>query len=78
MDFECPLCNSLINISETCPQCGKPMEDRGRVEDFFDPYNPYLDHDTVTMGEPSHQCIHLFCCPMCGYDSRIIVNQISV
>jgi len=76
MDFECPLCNALINVKEICPKCNNEMEDWGRVVDYFDPYNPYLDKDTVTMGEPSHQCIHIFSCPNCGYDTRIVVNQI--
>jgi uncharacterized C2H2 Zn-finger protein len=78
MDFECPLCNALIDVSENCPRCGNIMEDQGRVEDYFDPYNPYLDRDLVTMGKPTHQCIHLFSCPDCGYDSRMVVNQIPV
>lgn len=78
MDFECPLCNSLIDIKELCPRCGQIMEDRGRVEDYFDPYNPYLDKSIVTMGQPSHQCVHLFYCPQCDRDTRIIVNQIPV
>lgn len=78
MDFQCPLCNAFININENCPKCGKSMEDRGRVEDFFAPYNPYLDHRTVTMGQPPHQCIHLFSCPHCGKDLRMVINQIPV
>jgi len=78
MDFECPLCNALINVNEQCPSCGHDMEDWGRVEDYFEPYAPYLDRDIATMGEPPHQCIHLFSCPRCGYDTRIIVNQIPV
>ncbi|HHW01343.1 MAG TPA: hypothetical protein GXX35_00745 [Thermoanaerobacterales bacterium] len=76
VDFECPLCNALINVKEICPSCGSEMEDRGRVEDYFDPYNPYLDKDTTSMEESSHECIHLFACPVCGYDTRIVVNQI--
>lgn len=78
MDFECPLCNALINVNEACPNCGSEMEDRGRVEDYFDPYNPYLDKDTADMSESSHECIHLFACPRCGYDTRIVVNQIPI
>ena len=78
MDFECPLCNALINVDENCPRCGSKMNDYGRVEDYFAPYNPYLDRDLVSMGEPEHQCIHLFACPDCGYDSRMVINQIPV
>ncbi len=78
MDLECPQCNGLINVTEICPKCENIMEDQGRVEDFFDPYNPYLDREFVTMDRPDHQCIHVFSCPNCGYDSRIIVNQIPV
>jgi hypothetical protein len=78
MDFECPLCNALINVNEICPACGRDMEDWGRVEDYFEPYAPYLDHDITNIGEAPHQCIHLFACPKCGYDTRIVVNQIPV
>ena len=51
---------------------------QGTCEDYFDPYNPYLDRELVSMGEPPHQCIHLFSCPDCGYDSRMVVNQVPV
>ena len=78
MDFECPLCNALINISENCPLCKNAMVDSGPIEDYLDPYSPYLDRDIITMGRSNHKCVHLFSCPVCGYDSRIVVNQIPV
>jgi len=78
VDFQCPLCNALIDVNEKCPRCGSKMQDYGPVEDYFAPYNPYLDREIVSMSEPEHQCIHLFACPDCGYDSRMVINQIPV
>lgn len=78
MDLECPLCNAFIDVKEYCPQCGIKLEDWGRVEDFFEPYNPYLDIDIVAMGEGPHRCVHLFKCPECSYDTRITVNHMQV
>jgi predicted RNA-binding Zn-ribbon protein involved in translation (DUF1610 family) len=76
MDFECPLCNSLISVNETCPKCGTDMQDCGRVEDYFDPYNPYLEKETAAMNGSLNICVHLFSCPECGHDTRIVVNQV--
>ena len=78
MDLECPLCNALIDVKEYCPHCDHELMDWGRLEDYFDPYNPYLDIEKVTMGEGSHQCIHLFKCLECAYDTRITVSQIQI
>ncbi|HHY05341.1 MAG TPA: hypothetical protein GX534_09195 [Thermoanaerobacterales bacterium] len=75
MDSECPLCNALININEICPKCSSKMDDMGPVKDYLDPYSPYLEKPAAKMaGE--HRCNHLFCCPNCGYDTHILVNDI--
>ncbi|MCG0275084.1 MAG: hypothetical protein L5655_02820 [Thermosediminibacteraceae bacterium] len=53
------------------------MEDWGRVQDYMDPYQPYLDMNTTAPDEQKERkCVHLFKCPDCGRDTRITVNQI--
>ncbi|TYP57394.1 hypothetical protein [Thermosediminibacter litoriperuensis] len=75
--YNCPLCNGLISVREPCPECGCLMEDWGRIQDYQDPYHPYLDMNTTAPGEQrERKCVHLFKCPQCGYDTRLVVNQI--
>lgn len=77
MEYNCPLCNGLITISEICPECGGLMEDWGRVQDYLDPYQPYLDISiTAPEKRDEKKCVHLYLCPRCGRDTRITVNQI--
>ncbi|KXG76367.1 hypothetical protein AN618_16070 [Fervidicola ferrireducens] len=77
LEYNCPLCNGLITIREKCPECGGPMEDWGRVQDYVDPYQPYLDMNiTASEKHDEGRCVHLFLCPRCGRDIRITVNQI--
>lgn len=78
MDIECPLCNALIDVGEYCPDCAIRLEDWGRVEDYFEPYNPYLDIEKVRMGEDPYSCIHIFKCPECDYDTQITVKHVMV
>ena len=78
MDFQCPLCNALIEVKENCPQCGGQMDDYGPVEDYFAPYNPYLDRDIVSMGQPEHQCIHLFACQIAAMTARMVKSNPSL
>ncbi|HLT56330.1 MAG TPA: hypothetical protein VK057_09525 [Bacillota bacterium] len=70
----CPLCNGLETIRIQCPQCQSPMEDQGKITDYFDDYSPYLDIEImkVTDGNPrsleEHQCLHYFYCSRCKYE----------
>ncbi|MFO7153114.1 MAG: hypothetical protein DIU66_007780 [Bacillota bacterium] len=76
-EYKCPLCNGLIAIRVNCPECGFPMEDCGKVQDYLDPYQPYLDEDIAALQqEEGTKCVHLFRCPRCGRDKRIAVNEI--
>lgn len=53
------------------------MEDWGRVQDYLDPYQPYLDISiTAPEKRDEKKCVHLYLCPRCGRDTRITVNQI--
>lgn len=79
MDTKCPLCNGLVNIYENCPWCQIPMENQGPIEDFFEPYNPYVAKTESKMKNiPENECVHLFLCPKCGYDTRISISEILI
>jgi hypothetical protein len=72
MDKVCPVCNGLQPIMVQCPQCGETMEDGGPVQDYGDPYAPYMDFGVETY------CVHLLYCPACHYDFRVAVELVCV
>ena len=76
----CPLCNGLTSFRLKCPFCGRTLEDTGKLENYFEPYSPYLDEEILdqTDGVGENQCIHLFHCPRCHYDKRYTVGQIDI
>lgn len=81
-DGDCPLCNGLIQVKEKCPACGESLEDGGTLEDFFGPYSPYEEVDEglksfVPEYKPE-KCIHLFYCPVCGWDKRLGITKVSL
>lgn len=78
MDYICPLCNGLYEISVFCPVCNNQMEDKGPVVNFLDSYSPYLLDEITSKvdGVPSYKCVHLFKCPICGHDKRKDVGRI--
>lgn len=69
MNKGCPLCNGLIDIYEFCPDCGGKMEDGGAIDEYLDPYSPYIE---ITNKEQfgDNKCLHLIYCPCCGRDKR--------
>lgn len=68
----CPLCNALQKTEVKCASCGKPLEDCGKLTDYFDDYSAYMEIDdlkkidgfTTTLSE--YQCAHLFFCTACN------------
>ena len=66
----CPVCNALTAVTANCPRCGRQLADGGALENFFGPYSPYMDVESLQAGEPDRQCVHLLYCPACGYDVR--------
>lgn len=67
----CPVCNGLETLNMTCPHCGAPLEDRGRLADYYNPYSPYREIDDLKMtdnvaDEALHRCLHLLYCPRCN------------
>lgn len=80
MSWICPICNGLASYLVRCSDCSRQMDARGAIEDYFDNYSPYLDKDiTETMdGVEEGRCVHIFYCPSCGQDKRIVINQIKM
>jgi len=77
----CPLCNSLIQLNQHCPQCESSLTDGGRVSDYLDPYGHYNDIETVKSADGymytlrSNLCPHLIYCPQCHYDDVVFIKE---
>lgn len=74
----CPVCNSLTTVTASCPRCGGGLTDGGALENYFGPYSPYMDVDSLQQGAPDTQCVHLLYCPACGYDVRAAWDLVAV
>jgi len=74
----CPLCNSLYQVYLKCPVCEETLVDTGILENYFEPYSPYLGEELLDRvdGVGPGKCIHLFSCPQCGYDKRYVVKAV--
>lgn len=78
MENVCPVCNALITITALCPRCGLRLADGGALENFFGPYSPYMDAESLQKGEEDNRCVHLLYCPHCGYDVRAAWEYVTV
>ncbi|MFW5647970.1 MAG: hypothetical protein ACOCG5_02690 [Candidatus Alkaliphilus sp. MAG34] len=80
MGWVCPICNGLANYTIRCPDCGSQMEAGSAVQDYFDAYSPYLDKRIIRQadGVEHNRCVHLFYCPNCNEDKRVIINEIQM
>ncbi|MDN4595495.1 hypothetical protein [Polycladomyces subterraneus] len=81
VDYGCPICNGLISLSILCPNCGEPMEDHGRLLDFFANYSPYRPIDDLKktdgwIDEANHQCPHVVYCPHCDFSDTLTVAEV--
>lgn len=69
MDYTCLMCNGLVDISIPCNYCGGVLQDLGLLQDFYDPYSPYLDQKIYQDNYKqynAHYCVHLLHCAGCG------------
>jgi len=71
----CPLCNGLQVAPKLCPRCGQEMEDKGALQEFIDPYSPYLSQELGENFAGTGDCVHLYCCPFCALDQRFSVPK---
>lgn len=66
MDNLCPVCNGFVELRATCTNCNHPMDDRGKLEDYYGPYSPYEENDLITAtGGSGSTCYHVAFCPKC-------------
>lgn len=73
MEFICPLCNDLYHEVFKCQICGGVMEDKGRVQEYYDDYSaddPIEDKGSF--------CEHVFKCNKCMGFERKNVEKIHV
>ncbi len=63
----CLYCNGMKQTELICPNCGLPLTDGGMVEDYYDPYSPYVAKARLPADEA---CIHLLYCSGCDFDTR--------
>ncbi|MGI6555410.1 MAG: hypothetical protein ACOX2P_08740 [Bacillota bacterium] len=66
----CPVCNGIVALAVSCPDCGKYMEDLGHVSDYFGPYSPYEENfwpasNSQVLRSVSGNCVHFLQCPQC-------------
>lgn len=78
----CPVCNGLTELAMPCPACGRPLDDSGRLSDYFSDYSPYrpIDDGKMTNGIRDLEtglCIHVGWCPSCRSEYRLSVSEWS-
>ncbi|THE10861.1 hypothetical protein E1I69_17120 [Bacillus timonensis] len=77
----CPLCNGLNNASFSCAQCGKSLEDSGRIIDYFDDYSAYMQIDDMKKIDgiqttfQNNECAHLFYCTNCHNQEIKLIKE---
>ncbi len=77
----CPLCNGISSLTTNCQQCHAPMEDKGRIMDYFDDYSAYLDIEGMKLfngisdDSKNNQCPHVFYCPNCHIEKTVLIQE---
>ena len=76
----CPICNGLITLEQSCPNCQEILEDTGYIENLFGPYAPYEEKGKLTdidISKKKGNCIHQIVCPHCDKTWTINVNKLD-
>jgi hypothetical protein len=76
MNHLCPVCNGLSPFRSTCRTCGGPLDDSGRLYDFYGAYSPYreIDDSKLSNGmadDQYHLCLHVGWCPSCRREQLV-------
>ncbi|WP_170006609.1 hypothetical protein [Bacillus fonticola] len=72
---ECPVCNGWWQLAIPCPNCTAPLQEGGRVADYFDDYSPYLSiemTDGAETGKGRLSCKHYVYCQQCPYEETVV------
>ncbi len=77
MNWICPICNGFAASHISCPDCGLPMDDHGRISDYTGDYSPYRPIDDLKktngfLDLSCHLCLHSHVCSRC--EKRYIVS----
>ncbi|USG66848.1 hypothetical protein NDK47_05985 [Brevibacillus ruminantium] len=76
----CPVCNGLIALHEECPYCVGPLDDSGRLYDYYEKYSPYREIDDAKLSNGvsdalHHHCLHLGWCTQCNREHVLAVEE---
>jgi Zn-finger nucleic acid-binding protein len=77
LERACPLCNAMEDVKGNCPRCNVNWADGGAVNDYVGPYSPY-ETQLIAGYNTSDYCVHLLYCPICGYDTRVAVDKVTL
>lgn len=69
----CPVCNEIALIKFRCEKCNKDMIDKGRVQDYEDPYGADIPID-----DEDKYCTHIFKCPNCSYEKIEKIVKVAI
>lgn len=69
----CPICNEMDMVTYKCSECNADMVDKGRVQEFMDPYGP--QHPII---DTEGNCLHLFECLNCRKLERKNIKKVSI
>ncbi len=73
MERVCPLCNHLKNELYKCSICGGIMEDKGRVQEYYDNYTAEEE-----IQDSEKLCFHVYYCKNCGEIQRKNIEKIII
>nr|WP_284037419.1 hypothetical protein [Neobacillus sp. 114] len=77
----CPVCNGLREVYLLCRDCGEPMLESGRLQDYYDDYSPYMEIELMKMEDgyadtySENKCPHLYRCSACHKDEVIFIKE---
>lgn len=69
----CPICNEIYMEAFECSRCGRLMVDKGRVNEFVDPYGAEMP-----VSDSEEYCFHIFKCENCGNMERKDVLKVII
>ena len=73
MEKVCPVCNKITNETFICNNCGGILVNKGRVDDYLDPYSadmPIEDGETY--------CMHIFQCTGCNNKENKKIIRVTI